>query len=145
MSGSPSRAAGIIDLVPCSASPRPRLRARRLAGAAAALALLLTGCTGGGHRPEPGNPDAEAAEVAGPNPEATGAVARGGSPPELHGERALAIRPGRRVFVQPSCTPDADGTRACWGETGNPIARGGSRSPTRPCPSTTWGWSGRRG
>lgn len=31
--------------------------------------------------------------------------------------------------MQPSCTPDSDGTRLCYGETGNPIARGGSPRP----------------
>lgn len=117
-------APGIIDPVPARALLRTRLLA-----AAAALATALSGCSGGDGRPLPGDAG-DAGGTAPPSASATAdPAARTGSPPEFHGERGLAVQAGRRVFVQPSCTPDADGMRLCWGETADPLERDGSPRP----------------
>ena len=120
---------GSIARVPGAAVRRPRRARPCTTAAAAALAgtLALAACSAGGDDPpSPGDPGG-AALPAGEGQ--TSEAARTGGPPEFHGERPLTVRPGRTVFVQPSCTPDPEGQRPCWGETGNPIQRAGIPTP----------------
>ena len=118
-----------------------RQAVRRPAGAAAAVLLALglaglVGCSGnersssdvpsgGGGPTSPAAPGSPATPGTTPaprpsQPDPTGARAAAAGTPQFHGSLPLTVQPYRQVFVQPSCTPNADGQRFCWAETADP-------------------------